>query len=138
MTCMTAATAGQGKWRLGTWLRRRRAGVHAKETKTETPSPRFEAVSWAGWAGLGRLGRLRPTGGPASSLSVYFFCLLYFSFSNFLFCILLMELQFCLQVLNLGLLIKLSRNLLTLFNYAMNVFICISIKNSDGICEGID
>jgi hypothetical protein len=38
MTCMTAATAGQGNRRLGTWLRRRRAGVHAKETKTEDVS----------------------------------------------------------------------------------------------------
>jgi hypothetical protein len=135
---MTAATAGQGRRRLGTWLRRRRAGVHAKETKTETPSPRFEAVSWAGWAGLGRLGRLRPTGGPSSSFSVFFFLF------TFLFIFYFSVLYFTngITILFAGfefrLLIKLSRNLLTLFNYAMNVFICISIKNSDGICEGID
>jgi hypothetical protein len=49
-----------------------------------------------------------------------------------------MELQFSLQVLNLGLLIKLSRNLPSLFNYAMNVFICISIRNSADICEGVN
>jgi hypothetical protein len=59
----------------------------------------FEAVSWAArlvWAGSVSYGPLT----VRLALFYIFFCLFIFSFSTFLFCILVMELQFYLQVLN--------------------------------------